>query len=340
MGLANEAMTFDGTLLVMDKFDRIFQLHAILAARRTPIPLEDLTARLECSKATLYRAINVLKDTLHAPVEFDADAGGFRYANLKGSSAFELPGLWFTPAELQALAVMQRLLKDVGGGLLTEHLGPLSKRLDELTRHRRLNLGEAASRLRFPAIASRPAGPAFQAVASATLQRKKVWIEYHARGTNERSERTVSPQRVTHYRESWYLDAWDESKTALRCFAIDRILRATPLDQTAMDVADIELDAHYASSYGIFGGQADKIAVLRFSRERARWVADEVWHPEQQGKPLEDGSYELQIPYRDSRELVMDILRHGPHVVVIEPQSLIDEVRSQISEALQPYDRR
>jgi len=27
---------------------RIFHLHAILAARRTPIPLEDLTARLEC----------------------------------------------------------------------------------------------------------------------------------------------------------------------------------------------------------------------------------------------------------------------------------------------------
>ena len=199
----------------MDKFDRIFRLHAILAARRTPIPLEDLTARLECSKATLYRAIAVLRDTLHAPVEFDPDAGGFRYAVAK-SDAFELPGLWFTPAELQALAVMQRLLKNVGSGLLTEHLGPLSKRLEELTHHRRLHLGEAASRLRFPAIASRPAGPAFQTVASATLQRKKIWIEYHARGTDQWSERTVSPQRVTHYRESWYLDAWDEGK-AVRC---------------------------------------------------------------------------------------------------------------------------
>jgi len=322
----------------MDKFDRIFHLHAILAARRTAIPLEDLTARLECSKATLYRAINVLKDTLHAPVEFDADAGGFRYAIAKGSSAFELPGLWFTPAELQALAVMQRLLKDVGGGLLTEHLGPLSERLGELTRHRRLNLGEAASRLRFPAIASRPAGPAFQTVASATLQRRKVWIEYHARGTDERSERTVSPQRVTHYRDSWYLDAFDEGKDALRCFAIDRILRATILDQKAMDVADEELDAHYASSYGIFGGQADKVAVLRFTRERARWVAEEVWHPEQQGAWLENGSYELRIPYGDQRELVMDILRHGPNVLVVEPRSLVEEVKSQLSGALQRYN--
>ena len=41
----------------MDKFDRIFQVHAILASRRTGISLEDLMARLECSKSTLYRAI-------------------------------------------------------------------------------------------------------------------------------------------------------------------------------------------------------------------------------------------------------------------------------------------
>jgi proteasome accessory factor C len=322
----------------MDKFDRIFQLHAILAARRTAIPLEDLIARLECSKATLYRAINVLKNTLHAPVEFDAEVGGFRYAAGTGIEAFELPGLWFTPMELQALAVMQRLLKDVGGGLLTDHLGPLSKRLEELTRHRRLNLGEAASRLRFPAIASRLPGPAFQTVAAATLQRKRIWMECHARGTDELSERTVSPQRVTHYRESWYLDCWDEGRNALRCFAIDRILRATILGQTAMDVPDAELDAHYASSYGIFGGLADKFAVLQFTRERARWVADEVWHPQQQGKWLASGNYELRIPYNNPRELVMDILRYGPDVIVIEPQSLIDEVKRQISGALTRYD--
>ena len=60
----------------MDKFDRIFQLHAILASRRTPIPREELEAKLECSKATLLRAISTMKDYLGAPIEFDRDAGG------------------------------------------------------------------------------------------------------------------------------------------------------------------------------------------------------------------------------------------------------------------------
>ena len=129
----------------MDKFDRIFQLHAILNARRTPVPLEDLMARLECSRATLYRAVTALKDQLNAPIVYDADAGGFLYQRSAQADTYELPGLWFSAAELQALAIMQRLLKDAGGGLLEEHLGALTRRLADLTKHQRLNLGEAAS---------------------------------------------------------------------------------------------------------------------------------------------------------------------------------------------------
>lgn len=294
-------------------------------------------AKLECSKSTLHRTINALKDYLNAPVIFDANAGGYRYAKDLHADAYELPGLWFTPSELQALQVMQRLLQDAGGGLLEEHLRPLARRLNELTKHQRLNLSEAASRLRFPSIGARPAGKAFDTVASATLQRKKIWIEYHARSDDKRSERTVSPQRIAYYRETWYLDAWDESRNALRSFSVDRILRPTVLDQPAFDVSEEELDEHFASAYGIFGGKADKIATLRFSPERARWVADEKWHPQQEGRRLLDGSYELRIPYQNPRELVMDIMRHGSGVEVITPSDLRAEVKDQLRSALEQY---
>jgi proteasome accessory factor C len=321
----------------MDKFDRIFHLHAILSSRRTAIPPDDLMAKLECSKATLHRTINALKDYLNAPVIFDANAGGYTYARESQGEAYELPGLWFTPRELQALALMQRLLNDAGGGLLEEHLGPLAKRLSEITKHHRLSLGEAESRLRFPSIGARPTGKNFDIVTAATLQRRKLWIEYHARSDDKRTERTISPQRIAHYRETWYLDAWDEGRDALRSFSVDRIIRATVLDEPALDVPEQELDAHFATAYGIFGGKADKVATLRFTPERARWVADEKWHPEQQAEWLPDGSYQLKIPYRDCRELVMDIMRHGAEVEVVGPDELRDEVKRQTRRALDRY---
>jgi len=321
----------------MDKFDRIFQLHSILSSRKTAIALEDLTARLECSRSTLFRIIAAMKDYLGAPIEFDKEAGGFRYRTAPDQESYELPGLWFTPAELQCLAVLQRLVSDLGGGLLGEQVAAIGKRLSQLVAHRRLNLGEAASRLRFPTVAGRAAGAAFHVAASACLQRKKLWFEYHSRGSNRRSERTVSPQRLVHYRDAWYLDAWDEESRELRTFSMDRASRPRVLAAAAKDVPETELDEHYASGYGIFGGKADKTAVLRFSSERARWVADEQWHPSQAGVFLTDGSYELRVPYRDPRELLMDILRHGPHVEVLHPEILRAEVNELLTQSLVIY---
>ncbi len=321
----------------MDKFDRIFQLHGILSGRRTPITAEVIANRLECSRATVFRIIAAMQNHLGAPIVFDKEARGYRYAPTPSGGSFELPGLWFSAAELQALVVVQHLLKELGGGLLEEHLSLITRRFNHLMRHKRLNLSEATTRLRFPAIAARQPGAAFKSAAAATLQRKKIRIRYHARGSNEVTERTISPQRLVHYRDCWYLDGWDEGKRDFRSFSVDRILRLEALSEAAKNIPDAELDAHFASSYGIFGGVPDKLAILRFSPERARWVAAECWHPQQQSKYLADGTYELHVPYKDSRELVMDILRHGHHVRVIEPQVLRDAVIAEHKRALAQY---
>ncbi len=313
----------------MDKFDRIYALHRILAARRTPIGEAELCERLQCSRATMYRLVGALRDRLGAPLERVDDPAGFRYAP-DAQAAYELPGLWFTEQELQSLLVFHRLLATLEPGLLEEHLAPLRRRIDSLVAHKRLGLAEAARRVRVLPIGARPAGPWFRVLAGATLARRRLRISYHARSTDRLTEREVDPQRITHYRDNWYLDAWDHLRGELRSFAVDRVRRAEQLEQAARDVPEAELDEHFASSYGIFAGRANKTAVLLFSRERARWVADERWHPKQVGQFRTDGAYELRIPYRDPRELVMDILRHGPEVEVLAPDSL----RAAVAEAL------
>ena len=78
---------------------------------------------------------------------------------------------------------------------------------------------------------------------------------------------------------------------------------------------------------------------LRFSAERARWVADERWHPEQSGQFLTDGRYELRIPYREDKELIMDILRHGADVEVVLPGTLRDSITTRLTQALSAYNR-
>jgi predicted DNA-binding transcriptional regulator YafY len=139
------------------------------------------------------------------------------------------------------------------------------------------------------------------------------------------------------YRDNWYLDAWCHLRRDLRSFAIERIHDAEPRSRPAINVADKELDAHFATAYGIFAGTPRETALLRFTPECARWVADEKWHPGQDGRFLPDGSYELRIPYGDPRELVMDIARYGPRVEVIEPVTLRRTVAEYLRQAREIY---
>ena len=200
----------------MDKFDRIYQLHNVLRDRRTPISRADLALKLECSEPTIFRLIRILRDSLRAPLEYNDELGGYYYERNTEGGTYELPGLWFNARELQALLVFERLFESLEPGLLREHLKPLSNRIDELLNSKRLGLSEAASRVRVLGMAARPAGEWFHVLASATLQRHKLRLRYHGRGRNDITERTVSPQRIVHYRDNWYLDAWCERSVNLR----------------------------------------------------------------------------------------------------------------------------
>ena len=85
----------------MDRFDRIYRLYALFAGGRQARSATELQAELGCSRATLMRAIAELRDLLGVPLVWDAAARGYR---IEGAAArSELPGLWFSADELQAL---------------------------------------------------------------------------------------------------------------------------------------------------------------------------------------------------------------------------------------------
>ena len=317
----------------MDLFDRIYCLHRILRQARYPVPRHDLQERLECSRATIIRIIRDMRDCLGAPIEYDRDASGYHYNRADGQP-YELPGLWFNPSELHALLTVQRLLSELQPGLLESHIAPLRERIERILKSRDDPQGDINSRIRILSMASRRADPAhFPIVADAVLRRKRLNIIYHGRVDNKTTERVVSPQRLAHYRDNWYLDAWDHEKRALRSFSIDRLKQVRVLDKPAKEIPESKLNAHFASAFGIFAGKPKHIAVLRFTPERSRWVADETWHPKQKGR-FDNEQYVLEVPYADHRELVMEILKHGPEVEVIAPDALRAEVVNLLSKAL------
>lgn len=320
----------------LSKLDDLYRLHNLLDGRRTPIARQVLMDRLELTRSKLTRLIADLRDKLGAPLVFDRELGGYRYDSTDGRH--HLPGLWFSAEELAALVTLNQLLQTLQPGLLDEHLTPLKNRVEQILAAEHFGSGEAKNRIRILAMASRSRDMKhFQTVAGAVLQRKRLRIHYYHRERDELTAREISPQRLAHYRDNWYLDAWCHDRKGLRSFAVESIRRAETLDKPAKAIPETALDKELGSAYGIFAGKPIATAILRFTQKRARWVADETWHPQQQSRWLDDGRYELSIPYSDPRELVMDILKYGPDVEVVAPDELRKTVKNLLDEAASKY---
>jgi predicted DNA-binding transcriptional regulator YafY len=140
-----------------------------------------------------------------------------------------------------------------------------------------------------------------------------------------------------HYRDNWYVDGYCHKSEGLRTFAVDAIRTAELRDGRAKEIPAAELDAHLGSGYGIFAGREVQWAKLRFTAEAARWVAAQSWHPDQKSRFEEDGSYVLEIPYANDRELLMEILKYGADVEVLAPASLRGRVSEALRQAAQRY---
>ncbi|HEX4927509.1 MAG TPA: WYL domain-containing protein, partial [Burkholderiales bacterium] len=140
-----------------------------------------------------------------------------------------------------------------------------------------------------------------------------------------------------HYRDNWYLDAWCHLRNDLRSFAVDAIRDAELRDARAKEVPAAELDAHLGSGYGIFAGSKVQWATLRFTPEAARWVSAQEWHPNQRTRIEKDGSYLLEVPYAEDRELVMEILKYGADAEVLAPDALRHKVAQLLRAAAERY---
>lgn len=314
----------------MDRTERFYKIDSLLQAQRV-VPVGRMLAELEVSLATFKRDIEYMRNRLNAPIEWDRDEGGYRYTTNVASQQ-NLPGLWFNASEAYALLMMQALMAEIQPGLLGAHLEPLKARLRAVIESGQHPAANVESKVKLLTVAARPVPDKyFELVASALLNQVRLDISYFARGRNESSQREVSPQMLVHHRGNWYLAAWCHKQNAMRSFSMDSIESATVLGKATKSVPKTELNTFIGQGYGIFSGNKVSWATLRFSAERARWVSRELWHPRQKTSFDPEGRLILELPFTDTRELTMDILRQGHHVEVIKPEALRDAVKAELT---------
>ncbi len=322
----------------MNNMERVYKISNLLHSRGV-VSTDDFLQELEISLATLKRDLAYMKNSLNAPIEWDAYERGYKFKKQGVGPKFELPGMWFSQEETTALVTMQHLLSSLDqGGLIGPHIAPLMTKIDAILGNGETSSKELRKRIKLISLGSRKNTSTFFAdIGNALLKRERIEILFYTKDRDVEETRVISPQRLIHYRENWYLDAYCHKREALRSFSLDGIREVTLLNEKCKDISDKEMNEHFTKSYGIFSGGADKTAKLKFSPKSARWVSGESWHPEQRSHVEKDGSYVLEFEYSQDPELIMDILKHGDEVEVLAPADLKKKVISKLEKSLKKY---
>ena len=321
----------------MDRLERFYKIDQLLKERKV-VSFALFKEKLGMSRASVKRDLEYMRTRFHAPIEYDRELNGYRFGRPGTGPRYELPGLWFSASEILALMTTLQLLANLQPRLLDRQLAPVVERLRAILGSGDHSWEEVVKRIRiFQPERREGRAEHFSVVAAALLKRMRLGIKHYNRKDDRETVREISPQRLVHYRDNWYVDAWCHLRKDLRSFAVDAIREAVVKETPAKEVRDADLDEYLGSGYGIFAGRDVEWATLRFTPEAARWVSAQNWHPKQRSSVEEDGSYVLELPYAEDRELVMEILKYGADVEVLAPLALRKRVADLLKEGAERY---
>lgn len=317
-------------------------------------PLETLLSILRVSLPTLKRDLRFMREELGAPIKYSRRRNVYYYdapdqskphvgrpSKQLDSHPKLMSRVWYTSDELYVLVnTVQRLseLRTRRNLVTNEALAPLRARVKMLFNViGKFQPQEFLRRVRIldSATPHREAEDVFAAIGCALCENRMIRMRYFSASRSQTTLREVSPQRLVHYDNRWYFDAYCETAGALRTFAVENVRSVEVLEQDGRRVSIEEIEQKLDGGYGIYHGNDIQEAVLGIDKKVAPYVMRHQWHERQRVSLEHSGSLRLTIPYAHEHEIVHDILRWGGDIEVRSPASLREAVAKEARRVLE-----
>ena len=152
---------------------------------------------------------------------------------------------------------------------------------------------------------------------------RQVTMEYFTASRSEVTERTVDPWGLIAARGHWYLVAGDHSSGEERMFRLDRIKSVEMLDAKA-EVPDEFDPTAYRGAFR--PDDADETISFEISPAVATWFED--YYPVAKSNDTDDGWRRVEVVTSSHRWAAILVLQLGADVRKVEPEAVMEEVRS------------
>jgi proteasome accessory factor B len=157
------------------------------------------------------------------------------------------------------------------------------------------------------------------------------------RGGDEGTVHDFDPYTLAMYRGGLYLIGRSHSYRKIVYLAVERIRSVDMLPQTFPYPTRYSPEKHTEGTFGIVDGDETDVSLLILTREGADLVQSRRLHPTQQFEELPDGTTVLTMRVRGTAELANWVLSMAPHVKVLTPDELREEVRDRIGQSAALY---
>ncbi|HXK29725.1 MAG TPA: WYL domain-containing protein [Candidatus Binatia bacterium] len=165
--------------------------------------------------------------------------------------------------------------------------------------------------------------------------RRVLQLLYHPRDQSP-AERKVNPYAVHLRNGTLYVIGHCHLRKNIRTFMVDRMQKIKLTEESFPAPLGFSLENYLRHSFGMFREDLIRVKV-RFHKSITRYLLERRWHPSQKIKKLKDGSLELAFEVAGIKEIKTWILGFGSLAKVLEPASLVKEIKDDLEKSLRSY---
>ena len=302
-----------------------------------PVPKAELLAICGVSERTLKEDIAFLRLEYQASVSYCRREKGYFYA-----SPFDLMAqLSLTPKDFQTLDTAVAALGQFKELPLFEDLRGTVDKIENAVKFR-FRPSLQSHRIQFESAPSCKGieliGPFLQWASAC----QAVEFDYQKHEDVPLEHYDLHPYLVKEYRNRWYVLGFCPRRDGLRIFGLDRILPESLLARDEyFDFPDFDARHYFSQALGIaIYEEEPQEVVLSMTVEQGRFFKAQPFFPFAEEDVLIEGGEEFRVRFPQiiiNQELVMEVARWGNRIKVVSPDSLRDQVKNYLRNALALY---
>lgn len=293
-----------------------------------------LSEAWEVSSKTIQRDIDYLRYELDAPIEYNNKRRGFYYTE----DNFSLPAISIRESDLFSIYLAEELLEQYRDTPLYDRLNSIFKKIEDSLPQKDLAGYQPSQRFTVFSPPSTQIKPQiWDTVFNAARSLQQLEIIYSPPGAKTPASRTIEPYHTIRYDGDWYVVAFCHKRHEMRTFSLSRIQKAKTKDEHFSIPEDFDFAQISASRFGIHWHGNEEQIRIKFDPKSAPYIMERSWHKSQKIETLASGEIILQLRLNISIELKKWILSWGTSAEVLAPQSLRDDIKTEITSLMAIY---